>query len=834
MSDERAIPGRPWLIDAAIYVHFAYQAEVSESKRNDGPIATLDPRVNTTGLRLASMIRDLHGRFGFDTAIAAWNGLSDRQWRPKYAPTYKSNRPPKPPGLRELLDAAPRIFAELGIRSFDLDEYEADDLIASACHRYFGCVIVSNDKDFYQLLGVNGTRIWDPRKRRDTGPKGAIGLTPDPGPTGAWIELEDVVAKFGVPPERVIDVQAIMGDSADGVPGAHGVGAKGAATLINTYGDLDAVLTADPSCVNGTVGKLVRLVHDARDKVAQARRLVTLATHLDVPVYPVTPPAPRGVGAFLNPRNLEPETMTSPFAKILGAPPPPAPAAPSLKDRLNAEAATAAGAPTPPAPPAPRPTAPSTADVVELQAKQCKVQGKTLQEAMDLIGPWAANQVEHLSSTETGAILRRVYGPPAPPVQHYPTDKAGADVVRSMIRMTAEKAAHAGRSFAAALAEAQAFNAARPDDVRLNAGECDQIVAGAYAAATPRIEYQAAPPPPATAPSVVDNGRPVYVTPPAPPAPPVSAAAAGPINPPDGVPADAQAIEYAPGGALDPNRKAPKEDLVVPPGFGQWSGRTWTSIVKDDAALFQLELVKQVSATPRHNQYLVASTCPAKGAKRSELLEDCKLIVSILTNKGPVEAPAPPGPPVATIPEPEPRPAPVPIAQVAEAVAQVANAPRMVEVPIGAFSRDEAPRPPSSTNARIESTPHDAPPVQVPEVYEDDVEDEESEPLASLVGGLFVDCYPTRWDAEKTMWTLTELVELCGWARAVAADLGVIHYGIADYRKGARGIAAHLDEYVRRGVLRDGVLLIDTRIDYAGECLAVLEPLAGLVVRRIG
>lgn len=543
--------------------------------------------------------------------------------------------------------------------------------------------------------------------------------------------------------------------------------------------------------------------------------------------------------------------MTSPFAKILGAPPPPAPAAPSLKDRLNAEASTASGAPTPPAPPAPRPSPASTADVVEVQAKQCKAQGKSLQEAVELIVPWASSQTDSLSASATGDILRRVYGTPPAPPQHYPTDSAGADVVRSMIKMTAEKSARAGRTYAAGLAEAQAFNAARPDDVRLNAGECDGIVALAYKTFAappaptpepaprawhepaptppPKVEYQAPPVP------VVDNGRPVYVTQPAPP-PPV---AAGPINPPDGIPADAPAIEYAPGGALDPNRKAPKEDLVVPPGFGAWSGRTWTSIVKDDAALLQLELLKLVSASPRHNQYLVASTCPAKGAKRSELLEDCKLLVSLLTNKSPVEALAPPAPPVATIPELEPRPAP-----------------RMVEVPINAFAREEAPRPPpppappvatipappascvdvitsdscSGTTINAPPAPPPAPPP-VPEVHVDDVEDEGDEPPA-LVGGLFVDCYPTR--AEWSPISLGELVEREGWARAVAADLGVVHYGIADYRKGARGIAAHLDAYARAGKLSGSAIVIDTRIDYAGECLAVLEPLAGLVVRRIG
>lgn len=814
MSD-RATPGQPWIIDAAIYVHLAYQAEVSESKRNDGPmIATHDPGVSTTGIRLASMIRDLVDRFGFDTAVAAWNGPSDRQWRPRFAPTYKSNRTAKAPGLCELLDAAPGIFANLGIRSFALDEYEADDVIASACYRHAGCVIVSNDKDFYQVLGVNGARIWDPRKRRDTAPKGAIGLTPDAGPAGAWITLEDVVAKFGVPPELVIDVQAIMGDTADGIPGAHGVGAKGAATLIGTYGDLDAVLGADPACVNGGVAKLLRLVHDARDKVEQARRLVTLATDLDVPVYPVAPPAVRGIGAFLNPRNLESPPVSSPFAKILGTPAPAA-SAPSLKDRLNAEASTAAGAPTPPAPSAPaRTPRDGTAAACATSARQYVQHGWTEEQACQAIAPWAANQAADLEGHEVARIVRDVYAaagkasppapaapppapvaPPAPPspAQHYPTDIAGANVVRGMLRNNAGAAVRAGKAIASAIAEARAFNDARPADVRLNDGEVDQIVAGVYASGTaPRgpVEVIAQPAPPAPA---------------APPAPPVS------INPPDGIPSHAPATEYAPGGALDPSRKAPKEDTIVPAGFGSWSGKTWTSIVKDDAALFQIELRKLVAAAEqaKYARYNGASTCPAKGAKRSDLLADCKLLVAVLTGAAlpAVEAEdAPPAPPVnvATIPEPQAPPAP--------------PAPPAFAEPTAEAHRLH----PSVPNR----------PAAPPEVHEDDADEDELDVTAPLLAALFVDCYPTRYNG--LIVTLLELVERHGWAREVARDLGVVHHGIAEYRRDARGIAAHLDAFVCAGHLSGMAVVVDTGIDYARECRAVLEPLAGLVVRRIG
>ncbi len=158
--------------------------------------------------------------------IAVIFDASRRTFRNDIYPDYKAHRPPTPPELIpqfEIIREATRAF---GVPALEVANYEADDLIASyareAVAQGLSVRIVSSDKDLMQLIRA-GVELFDPLKSI---------------PIGA----DEVLKKFGVTPDKVVDVQALAGDSTDNVPGVPGVGVKTAAELINFYGDLENLL----------------------------------------------------------------------------------------------------------------------------------------------------------------------------------------------------------------------------------------------------------------------------------------------------------------------------------------------------------------------------------------------------------------------------------------------------------------------------------------------------------------------------------------------------------------------------------------------------------------
>ena len=142
-------------------------------------------------------------------------------------PAYKATRKdttealiPQFPILRQAVEA----FA---IAQVEMEGYEADDLLSTyarlARERGFDVTIVSSDKDLMQMVG-SGVTIFDPMKQR-------------------VVDIEQVLEKFGVTPDKVVDVQSLAGDSTDNVPGVAGIGLKTAAQLINEYGSLENLLS---------------------------------------------------------------------------------------------------------------------------------------------------------------------------------------------------------------------------------------------------------------------------------------------------------------------------------------------------------------------------------------------------------------------------------------------------------------------------------------------------------------------------------------------------------------------------------------------------------------
>jgi len=180
---------------------------------------------------------------------------------------YKAHRPPMPPELAEQLEMVRRVIDAFGLAQVGVPGFEADDVIATLTRvaRAAGMdvVICSSDKDLTQLCTDDGgVAVLDTMKNRRIGPA-------------------EVKEKFGVGPDRVGDVLALMGDSIDNVPGVAGIGPKTASELINKFGSLDALLAA--AAAGGVPGKRGVAVHEARDAVRVSRELVRLREDVPLP-----------------------------------------------------------------------------------------------------------------------------------------------------------------------------------------------------------------------------------------------------------------------------------------------------------------------------------------------------------------------------------------------------------------------------------------------------------------------------------------------------------------------------------------------------------------------
>jgi DNA polymerase-1 len=225
-----------FLVDGSSFVFRAYFQSIRQDAkynyRSDG-LPTGAVRLFCT--KLFQFVRE--GAAGIKpTHLAIIFDKSENSFRKELYPPYKANRSEPPEDLIPqfpLMRAAVRAF---GLKPIEQDRYEADDLIATyACEahrRGADVLIISADKDLMQLIGP-GVAMYDPA----SGEAGAKGAREE-----RKIGPEEVQTYFGVPPEKVVDIQALAGDSTDNVPGARGIGLKTAAQLIGEYGDLDTLL----------------------------------------------------------------------------------------------------------------------------------------------------------------------------------------------------------------------------------------------------------------------------------------------------------------------------------------------------------------------------------------------------------------------------------------------------------------------------------------------------------------------------------------------------------------------------------------------------------------
>src|SRR5687767_879457 len=245
-----------FLIDGSSQMYRAYHAFRGRGLSNQEGQTTHAVYVFVTMLR--KLIADHHPEY-----LAASFDLAGPTFRDQLAADYKANRAAMPDDLAEQINWVHQACEAMGVPILTAPGYEADDVIGTVAMRArtdgFEVAIVSIDKDFFQMVG-SGIRVYDPREE------------------GAWFDSDGVVEKFGVRPEQVTDVLALVGDTSDNVAGVPGIGKKGAIDLVTQFGGLDAML--------GRLGELKPKQREAlsthREDALRSRELVTIRT--DVPL----------------------------------------------------------------------------------------------------------------------------------------------------------------------------------------------------------------------------------------------------------------------------------------------------------------------------------------------------------------------------------------------------------------------------------------------------------------------------------------------------------------------------------------------------------------------
>jgi DNA polymerase-1 len=245
-----------FLIDGSSQMYRAYHA------MRGGGLSNQEGKTTHAVYLFVTMLRKLIADHHPEYMVASFD-LAGPTFRDQLATDYKANRAAMPDDLKEQINWVHQACEAMGVPILTAAGYEADDVIGTVAMRAraegFEVAIVSIDKDFFQMVGP-GVRVYDPRE------------------DGAWFDSDGVVRKFGVRPEQVTDVLALVGDTSDNVAGVPGIGKKGAIDLVTQFGSLDAML-----------GRLDELKPKQREALSthradalRSRELVTIRT--DVPL----------------------------------------------------------------------------------------------------------------------------------------------------------------------------------------------------------------------------------------------------------------------------------------------------------------------------------------------------------------------------------------------------------------------------------------------------------------------------------------------------------------------------------------------------------------------
>ena len=251
-----------YLIDGSGYIFRAYYALPPLTRKSDGlPVGAVSGFCSM----LFKLLEDSKSNENLQkpTHFAVIFDAARKTFRNEIYSDYKANRSEAPDDLAPQFEYIRKSVVAFNLPSVDLPNYEADDLIATYAEQILAkgakVTIVSSDKDLMQLYRKD-VRLFDPMKNK-------------------FITPEDIVNKFGVSPEKVIDVQSLAGDSSDNVPGVPGIGVKTAAELINKYGTLEKLLDNAQEIKQN---KRRETLIENKDKAIISKKLVTLMK--DAPV----------------------------------------------------------------------------------------------------------------------------------------------------------------------------------------------------------------------------------------------------------------------------------------------------------------------------------------------------------------------------------------------------------------------------------------------------------------------------------------------------------------------------------------------------------------------
>ena len=249
------------LVDGSTYIFRAYHALPPLTRKSDGfPVGAISGFCNM----LDKLVREEKEKKGITHLVVVFDA-SGKTFRNEIYPEYKANRSEAPEDLIPQFPVIRKATSAFSIPFVELLGYEADDLIASyaeeAQKHNMKVTIVSSDKDLMQLVSDNVSML-DTMK-------------------GRVFKKEDVFDKFGVYPEKVIDVQSLAGDSVDNIPGIPGIGIKTAALLINEYGDLDGLFENSEKIKQK---KRRENIIEFENQAYLSKKLVTLKNDVPLPI----------------------------------------------------------------------------------------------------------------------------------------------------------------------------------------------------------------------------------------------------------------------------------------------------------------------------------------------------------------------------------------------------------------------------------------------------------------------------------------------------------------------------------------------------------------------
>jgi len=257
------MPAKPviYLIDGSSQMYRAYHAPIRTT--DGGLFRNAQGRPTNAVYIFVTMLRKLINEHKPEYVAASFD-LPGRTFRDDLVTDYKANRKPMPDELAEQIPMVHAACEALGVPILTSERYEADDVIGTLATKAtaagFDVAIVTGDKDFFQLVH-DGIKVFNPKEE------------------GTWYDAPGVKEKFGVAPDQVVDVLALMGDTIDNIKGVPGIGEKGAQSLIAEYGTLENLIANAAKVSNkryreGLLGN-VDSAHQSRD-LARIR--------IDVPV----------------------------------------------------------------------------------------------------------------------------------------------------------------------------------------------------------------------------------------------------------------------------------------------------------------------------------------------------------------------------------------------------------------------------------------------------------------------------------------------------------------------------------------------------------------------